>query len=104
MKTSSRFLCCDPKDCISSVKPCMCECHDGALSAEDALSILSPFSQLAQRIETNTHPDGVAVDVIMSDGAPKTFRIVSVTPATSMTIGLKTPVVEVKPPWISNAR
>lgn len=75
--------------------------NDGWDGLRDALS---PFAALAQRIEMNTHPDGVAIDVIMSNGAPQTFRVVSVTPATSMTIGLKMPVVEVKPPWISNAR
>lgn len=75
--------------------------NDGWDGLRDALS---PFAALAQRIEMNTHPDGVVVDLIMSDGAPQTFRVVSVTPATSVTIGLKTPVVEVKPPWISNAR
>lgn len=74
------------------------------LAAANLTSILSPFSELAKRIEVDTHPDGVVVDIIMSDGAPQTFRVVSVTPASSVTIGLKTPVVEVKPPWISHAR
>jgi hypothetical protein len=74
------------------------------LSTEDALSIISPFSQLAKRIEVGTHPDGVVVDLVMSDGASQTFRVVSVTPKNKMTVGLKLPVVEVKPPWISQAR
>ena len=75
------------------------------LAATNLTGILSPFSELAKRIEVDTRDDNsVVVDVIMSDGAPQTFRVVSVTPASSVTIGLKTPVVEVKPPWISRAR
>jgi hypothetical protein len=75
--------------------------NDGWDGLRDAVS---PFAALAKRIEVDTHPDGVAVDIIMSDGAPQTFRVVSVTPASRVTVGLKLPVVEVKPPWISNAR
>jgi len=75
--------------------------NDGWDGLRDAVS---PFAALAKRIEVDTHPEGVAVDIIMSDGAPQTFRVVSVTPASSVTVGLKLPVVEVKPPWISNAR
>jgi hypothetical protein len=74
------------------------------LSKDDAFSIIDPFTELAKRIEVDTHPDGVVVDIIMGDGAPQTFRVVSITPASRVTVGLRLPVVEVKPPWISQAR
>jgi hypothetical protein len=65
---------------------------------------LSPFAAFAKRIEVDTHPDGVTVDVIMSDEATHTFRVVSVTPASRVTVGLKMPTVEIKAPYISTAR
>jgi hypothetical protein len=74
------------------------------LSKDDTFSVIDPFTEMAKRIEMHTHPDGVVVDIIMGDGAPQTFRVVSVTPASHVTTGLRLPTVEVKPPYISSAR
>lgn len=74
------------------------------LAATNMTSLIDPFTALAKRIEVDTHPDGVVVDIIMSDGAPQTFRVVSIVPATHVTVGLKPVVVHVSPPPISSAR
>lgn len=68
------------------------------------IDALSPFAAFAKRIEVDGTPDGMVIDVVMSDDAAQTFRVVSITPASRVTVGLRLPTVEVKPPYISVAR